>query len=217
MRGSATLGGILALLLLLGLAAGGEEAAEAAEVEETLEELNASEISSPEEEAEEAADGEDPWAKLTASTISTMVEVRDISGRYADITEGAYIKLDENDTSPHPYLEEEGTYIWTIEQHGSILTGTIESSDGESYPILGSTIMDELSLVYFGTGTDVETNVTYEIEGVLEGKILESGQIVLKGIGYEYIIKPGLDPEEADDYTFNGYFAETTILTPIDE
>lgn len=216
MRGSATLGGILALLLLLGSTAGGEEAAEAADVEETLEDLNTSEISSMEEGSIEAAEGEDPWAKLNESAISSILEVKDISGRYADITEGAYIELNENDTSPYPY-QEEGIYIWTIEQHGSILTGTIESSDGESYSILGSTIMDELSLVYFGTGTDDETNVTYEMEGFLDGKILESGQIVLKGIGYEYIIKPGLDPEEIDDYTFNGYFTETTILTPIDE
>lgn len=188
MREVSALVGILALLLLTGLSAVGEETADSADVE-------------------------DPWAEVNTSKISSMVEVKDISGTYADITEGGWIEARGENATAHPYEEEEGTYIWTIEQHGSIVTGTIESSEGESYKILGSTTMDELCLVYFGLMTNDETNSTYEMEGFLDGKILESGQIVLNGLGYEYT----LDPEDVNNYTFDGYFTETTILTPIEE
>jgi hypothetical protein len=187
MRGIVTLGGILTLLLLAGLSAMGEE-------------------------LENATDGEDPWTAIDANLIASKVEVKDISGKYADITQGVYAEIDGNDTMPYPY-QEDGLFIWTIEQHGSALLGTIESTEGYIYKLIGATSMDEVMLVYYGPETDDETNLTVEVEGLLDGEILESGEIVLNGIGYEYTI----DPENADNYTFNDYFAETTVLTPIEE
>jgi hypothetical protein len=187
MRGIVTIGGILALLLLMGLSAMGDD-------------------------SESAANGEDPWAAIDANLIASKVEVKDISGKYADLTQGVYAEIDGNATTPYPY-QEDGIYIWTIEQHGSSLLGTIEGSEGDTYKLIGSTAMDEVMLVYYGPETDDGTNLTLEVEGVLDGEILESGEIVLNGIGYEYTI----DPEDTDNYTFSDYFAETTVLTPIEE
>ncbi|KQC12547.1 MAG: hypothetical protein WCY97_08165 [Methanothrix sp.] len=186
MRRTVTLGGAFALLLLMALSAAGNDMENATEVEEDL------------------------WADIDADLIASKVDVKDISGMYADVTESVYIGIDENDTTPYPYQETE-TYIWTIEQRGSLLLGKIEGSDGETYQIMGSTAMDELCLVYYG-------NVTYDgddwlVEGFMDGNILETGEIVLNGIGYEY----AADSEDPDNYEFSSYFAETTVLTPIEE
>jgi len=178
-----TLGGILALLLLTGMTAMGDD-------------------------SESAANVEDPWAAMDANLITSKVEVKDISGKYVDLTQGVYAEIDGNDTTPYPYQEDD-IYTWTIEQHGSLLLGTIEGSEGDTYQVMGSTAMDEVMIVYYGPETADGMNLT--IEGLLDGEILESGEIVLNGIGYEYTI----DPEDADNYTFTGYFAETTVLTPI--
>lgn len=186
MRGIMTFGGALILLLLL---AG---------------------LSAAEDDSMNATDGEDPWAAMDANLIASKVEVKDISGKYADVTQGVYAEIDENDTTPSPY-QEDGTYIWTIEQHGSLLLGTIEGSEGDNYKIMGSTTMDDVMMVYYGPET--EEGISWIVEGLLDGDILESGEIVLNCIGYEYTI----DPEDADNYTFTDYFAETTVLTPIDE
>ena len=185
MRGIVTLGGALALLLLTALSAAGDD-------------------------LENAAEGEDLWAGMDANLIASKVEVKDISGRYADLTQGVYIGIDENETTPYPYQEVE-TYIWTIEQKGSLLLGIIEGSEGDNYQIMGSTSMDELCLVYYGPEMGDGEDVL--VEGFMDGKILETGEIVLNGIGYEYII----NPEDADDYEFDAYYAETTVLTPIEE
>jgi hypothetical protein len=185
MRKAVTFGGALVLLLLVALSAAGED-------------------------SENATDGEDPWAAIDANLITSKVEVKDISGKYADVTQGVYAEIGENDTTPYPY-QEDGTYIWTIEQHGSLLLGTIEGSEGDNYKIMGSTTMDDVMIVYYGPGT--EDGISLKLEGLLDGDILESGEIVLNCIGYEYTI----DPEDADNYTFTDYFAETTVLTPIDE
>lgn len=184
MRRIATIGGILALLLLTGLSAVGDDQEVADEVEDT-------------------------WAALDTTQITSKVEVKDISGKYADLTQGVAVDFDGNYSAPYPY--EGGSYIWTIEQYGSILVGTIESSEGGSYQLLGSTVMDEVRIIYFESETGEGTNLTYE--GMLSGKILESGEIVLTGLGYGYRV----DPEDLDNYTFAEYFAETTILTPIEE
>jgi hypothetical protein len=162
------------------------------------------------DDSESAANGEDPWAALDTDLISSKVDVKDISGKYADLTQGVAVEVEGNVTTPYPY-QEDGIYIWTIEQHGSLLLGTIEGSEGDSYRVIGSTAMDEVSIVYYGPETDDGTNLT--IEGFLDGEILESGEIVLNGIGYEYT----MDPEDADNYTFSDYYAETTVLTPIEE
>ncbi len=185
MRRILTLGGILTILLLTGLSAMGDD-------------------------SENATNGDDPWAAMDANLIASKVEVKDISGKYADLTQGVYAEIDGNDTTPNPY-QEDGIYIWTIEQHGSLLQGTIEGSEGDTYKVIGSTTMDEVMIVYYGPETDEGMSLT--IEGLLDGEILDSGEIVLNGIGYEYTI----DPEDADNYTFSDYFAETTVLTPIEE
>jgi hypothetical protein len=186
MRKAVTFGGALILLLLL---AG---------------------LSAAEDDSMNAVDGEDLWAAVDANLITSKVEVMDISGKYADVTQGVYAEIDENDTTPYPY-QEDGIYIWTIEQHGSLLLGTIEGSEGDTYKVIGSTAMDEVMMVYYGPET--EDGISLNIEGLLDGEILESGEIVLNCIGYEYTI----DPEDADNYTFTDYFAETTVLTPIKE
>jgi hypothetical protein len=145
---------------------------------------------------------------VDANLITSKVEVKDISGKYADVTQGFYAEIDENDSTPYPY-QEDGIYIWTIEQHGSLLLGTIEGSEGDTYKLIGSTTMDEVMMVYYGPETDDRMSLT--IEGLLDGEILESGEIVLNCIGYEYTTAP----EGAENYTFNDYYAETTVLTPI--
>lgn len=81
MREVSALVGILALLLLTGLSAVGEETADSADVE-------------------------DPWAEVNTSKISSMVEVKDISGTYADITEGGWIEARGENATAHPYEEE---------------------------------------------------------------------------------------------------------------
>ena len=186
MKGIATIGGIITLLLLTGLTAMGEE------------------------DPANATAEEDVWAALDPTLITSKVEVKDISGKYVDVTQGAYIEMYENETTPYPY-QEDGTFLWTIEQQGSLLMGTIEDNEGGIYQILGSTVMEDVYLVYYGPETDDGTNLL--VEGLLDGNILESGEIVLNGIGYGYTI----DPEDVDNYTFNEYYAETTILVPIDE
>lgn len=185
MRKAVTFGGVLILLLLAGL-------------------------SVAEDDSMNAVDSEDPWASMDANLITSKVEVKDISGKYIDVTQGVYAEIDENDTTPYPYQEVE-TYIWTIEQHGSLLLGTIEGSEGDNYKIMGSTTMNDVMMVYYGPET--EDGMSLNLEGLLDGDILESGEIVLNCIGYEYTF----DPEDADNYTFTDYFVETTVLTPIDE
>ena len=167
-------------------------------------------LSAAEDDSMNAAGGEDPWAAMDANLITSKVEVKDISGKYIDVTQGVYAEIDENDSMPYPYQEVE-TYIWTIEQRGSLLMGTIEGSEGDTYEIIGSTTRDDVMMVYYGPET--EDGMSLAIEGLLDGDILESGEIVLNCIGYEYTI----DPEDADNYTFTDYFAETTVLTPMEE
>jgi hypothetical protein len=178
MRRIVTLGGILTLLLLVGLSAMGED-------------------------SENAVNSEDQWAALDTDLNASNVEVKDISGKYADLTRGFYIMAGENVTTATPVQVE---CIWTIEQHGSLLLGTAECTGaGWSYQIMGSTTMEDVHILYMGTHTEEGVAVTEE--GILDGEILESGEIVLNGVGSAY----GTDLEEVY------YFAETTVLTPIDE
>jgi len=174
-----TLGRIFVLLLLTELTAMGEEDPANATAEENV------------------------WATLDTTLISSKVEVKNISGTYADFTQGFYIEAGENASTVTPVQAE---CIWTIEQHGSLLMGTAECAGAEwSYQILGSTLMDEVHILY--TGTQTEDGVTFTEEGVLDGEILESGEIVMNGVGSCY------DTNLTEVY----YFAETTILTPIGE
>ena len=96
-------------------------------------------------------------------------------------------------------------FVWTIEQHGSLLVATMECLDGGPYQVVGSTTMDEVHILYSGPETDDGMNLT--VEGVLDGEILESGEIILNGVGAAY----DMDLKKVYD------FAETTVLTPIEE
>lgn len=178
MRGIATLGGILILLLLTGLSAMGGD------------------------DSESAANGEDLWAALDTDLIASKVEVKDIFGKYADLTQGVAVGVEGNATVEYPYQEE---CVWTIEQHGSLLVATMECLEGGPYQVVGSTSMDEVHIYYTGTERADGMNVT--VEGILDGEILESGEIVMNGVGAAY------DADLNEVY----YFAETTVLTPIEE
>jgi len=177
MRGIVTLGGILALLLLTGLTAMGDDPVN-------------------------ATNSEDPWADLNTDLISSKVNVKDISGEYADLTQGVAIEVDGNVTTVYPFQEE---CVWTIEQHGSLLVADMKCLDGGPYQVVGSTTMDEVHIFYTGAETDDGMNLT--VEGILDGEIQESGEIILNGVGAAY----DMDMKKAYD------FAETTLLTPIDE
>ncbi|HOO54525.1 MAG TPA: hypothetical protein PLY09_01265 [Methanothrix sp.] len=178
MRKAVTFGGALILLLLLaGLSAVGDD-------------------------LESAADVEDPWAAIDSSLIASKVEVKDISGKYADLTQGVAVGTEGNATEEYPYQEE---CVWTIEQHGSLLVADMECAEGGPYQVVGSTSMDEVHIYYIGPETVDGMNVT--VEGILDGEILESGEIVMNGVGAAY------DADLNEVY----YFAETTVLTPIEE
>jgi len=177
MKGITALGGIFTFFLLMGSIAMGDDGSENA-----------------------VSNGDDPWSALDTTLITSEVDVKDISGNYADISQGVEIRIVENITELQPYQEES---IWTIEQYGSLLV--ISSDFSASYQVVGSTLMDEVHIIY--TGPCICDGINVTVEGILDGEILESGQIVLNGVGSAY--------DAGMNRVFD--FAETTILTPIDE
>jgi hypothetical protein len=150
--------------------------------------------------AEDAA-SEFSWDGFDPSYLPEVAEVQDISGKYTCVMEGFIIDADGNLAMVSPYQQSVGTL--TFEQHGSLLLVTVDDGQGDIYYAVGSTTDESILILW--TGFDEFGGDSLYYEEVLDGDILDSGEIVFNTVGSAYDV----------DKNAIINWADAGVLTPV--
>lgn len=150
--------------------------------------------------AEDAA-SEFTWDDFNLNYLPAVAEVEDISGKYTCQIEGFIVDTYGNLAMVSPYQDSASTL--TFVQHGSLLLITVDDGKGDIYHAVGSTTEESVMILWTGFDEFGGDNLYYE--EVLDGDILDSGEIVFNTVGSAYDV----------DKNAIINWAEAGVLTPV--